>query len=201
MCNKTLPNSLVEFGNEVTRRVVKGGNTHRICIELFELVRDIPYGNIGSRNPQDVFKQRMGTCSGKHALLKYLFQAARVEVSDIIVMHAFNDLPVSFPDHIFKLFDSGDILDPHNIIRIRSEGEWQIVDATWDSPLERFGFPVTRDWDGKSKMELCVVGRDTYEVSDPIVAKKEMINDLPKEMQRRRKLFLKSLTEWLAEVR
>lgn len=43
-------------------------------IKLFEKVRDIPYGDIGSRDPQDVYKKNKGTCSGKHELLKELYK-------------------------------------------------------------------------------------------------------------------------------
>jgi len=201
MKNKYLTHSLDEFTKEIKNFAKKSNDIDRICIELFEFVRDIPYGTIGSRDLRDVFKKNKGTCSGKHELLKYLFKLIDIKVSDIIVMHAFNDLPVAFPQKIMTLFESGDILDPHNVIRIHSKGQWHIVDATWDSPLEQVGFPVNRDWDGKSGMKLCVVEREIIETNNPIETKKLMIKQLPQEMQERRKKFLKDLTIWLDKVR
>jgi hypothetical protein len=41
-------------------------------VQAFTTVRDIAYGNIGSRDPYDVLRAKKGTCSGKHALLKLL---------------------------------------------------------------------------------------------------------------------------------
>ena len=57
---------------------------------LFEKVRDIPYGDIGSRDPKAVFENNKGTCSGKHELLKELYQELGIEVKDFIAMHKFN---------------------------------------------------------------------------------------------------------------
>lgn len=56
------------------------GSLNEKTIKLFELVREIPYGSIGSRDPKDVFEKKRGTCSGKHALLKELFEDLGIEV-------------------------------------------------------------------------------------------------------------------------
>lgn len=49
-------------------------------VTLFELGRDIPYGDIGSRDPMAVLKIRKGTCSGKHFVLGYMLEKMGVEI-------------------------------------------------------------------------------------------------------------------------
>ncbi len=171
-------------------------------ITLFEKVRDIPYGDIGSRDPIEVYKQSKGTCSGKHELLKWLYKELGLQVKDYIIMHRFKQLPVKFPDKIQNMLDCADIVDPHNYFKVKIGSNWVTVDVTWDKPLQKLGFPVNENWDGKSDMEIAVaLGGKTYESDDPITFKKELISDIPEQTQNDRKLFLKELTKWLDELR
>ena len=170
-------------------------------IKLFERVRDISYGSIGSRDPKDVYEKSKGTCSGKHELLKELYQELGIEVKDFIAMHKFNDLNVDFPDNIKEILNRTEIIDPHNFFKIKIDDNWITIDITWDKPLKRVGFPITEDWDGKSDMELCVVPIKIIEIENPIEMKKQKISELPEKVQKDRKLFLNKLTEWLDTVR
>ncbi len=170
-------------------------------VKLFERVRDIPYGDIGSRDPKDVYEQNKGTCSGKHELLKELYQELSIEVKDFITMHKFNNLKVDFPDEIKAILNRTQIVDPHNFFKIKRDNKWITVDSTWDKPLKTLGFPVNENWDGKTDMELCVVPIELFEAKNPIELKKKKISELPEEVQKDRKLFLKKLTEWVETIR
>lgn len=170
-------------------------------IRLFEKVRDIPYGDIGSRDPTGVYKRNKGTCSGKHELLKELYQELGIEVKDCIAIHKFNDLKVNFPGEIRKILNRTKVIDPHNFLEIFIGSKWVNVDATWDTPLKELGFPVNENWDGKSSMKLCVVPIKITEVENALEAKKRIISELPTGVQEDRKLFLKRLTDWLDKVR
>lgn len=170
-------------------------------IKLFEKVRDIPYGNIESRDPKDVFEKNKGTCSGKHELLKELYQELGIEVKDFIAMHKFNDSKVDFPDNIKEILNRTEIIDPHNFFKIKIDNKWITVDITRDKPLKKLGFTVTENWDGKSDMDLCVVPIEIIETENPIELKKQKISELPEQVQKDRKLFLNKLTEWLDTVR
>jgi hypothetical protein len=44
----------------------------------------------------------------------------------------------------------------HLACRVRIKDRWVLVDATWDLPLKRAGFPVNEHWDGQSDT-LCAV--------------------------------------------
>ena len=171
-------------------------------IRLFEKVRDIPYADIGSRNASDVFKQNKGTCSGKHELLKELYQEIGVQVKNFLIMHRFKYMSVNYSAEIKKILDRSDILDPHNFIKILVNNKWIIVDATWDKALKKLGFIVNENWDGHSDMKITVVPTgNIYETTNPILLKKELISKLSAQVQKDRKLFLKELTKWLDKLR
>ncbi len=170
-------------------------------IKLFEKVRDIPYGDIGSRNPKDVYENNKGTCSGKHELLKELYEELGIKVKGFIAIHKFNDLKIDFPPGIKEILDRTEIIDPHNFLKILVDGKWIIVDATWDKPLKKLGFVVNENWDGKSEMKTCVVPLEIFESKNPIEWKKQRIQELPEQIQKDRKLFLKKLTEFLDKTR
>lgn len=171
-------------------------------VTLFEKVRDIPYGDIGSRDPLDVYRKNKGTCSGKHELLKGLYRELGLEVKDCLVMHRFKQLPVRFPDEINAILERTDIFDPHNYFKVKIGDKWLTVDVTWDKVLKKLGFPVNEDWDGKSDMKVAVApGGEVYEPDNPIAKKKELINSFPEQVQSDRKLFLEKTTEWLDHLR
>lgn len=170
-------------------------------VTLFEKVRDIPYGSIGSRDPFEVYKCNTGTCSGKHELLKALYHEIGVKTQDYIAMHTFASLPVNFPDHIKELLNRSDIIDPHNFFKIQVGDQWVSVDVTWDLPLKEFGFPVNVGWDGKTDMEICVTPLSIEQTDDPIGFKKRELAKLPETVQQDRLLFLEELTKWVASLR
>jgi hypothetical protein len=170
-------------------------------VMLFERVRDIPYGSIGSRDPGDVYTAHEGTCSGKHELLKELYQELGLETKDYIAMHRFKDMTVSFPEQLQQILDRSDIVDPHNFFKLHVEGRWVTVDVTWDFPLKKMGFVVNEDWDGKTDMELCVVPLSISETDDPMAFKKNEIAHLTSKVQADRKLFLDELTKWVKTLR
>ena len=171
-------------------------------ITLFEKVRDIPYGNIGSRNPIDVYHKNKGTCSGKHALLKTLYKEIGVEVKDYIIMHEFNNLPIEFPQNLKNILNKSIIIDPHNFLKIKINNQWFTIDVTWDKSLKKLGFPINENWDGKSNLNILVVqGGEIYETKNPILFKKELLKKQTKQQLKDRKLFIQELTIWLGYYR
>lgn len=94
-------------------------NLTQQIVDLFNFVRDIPYGDIGSRKPEDVYLKNQWTCSWKHELFKEICQFKWVEVKECIVIHRFINLPVKFPEEIKNILNSTDILDPHNLLKVK----------------------------------------------------------------------------------
>lgn len=171
-------------------------------ITLFNMVRDIPYGAIGSRDPLAVFKHKKGTCSGKHELLKGLYKTLGLEVKDFIIMHAFNNLTVDYPSNIQCILSETTIVDPHNFLKIKRNNQWLIIDVTWDIGLKKVGFPVNENWNGFESMKISVAeSGEFFETEKPLQLKKQLIAELPENVQISRKLFLKEVTSWLEKVR
>lgn len=169
-------------------------------ISLFERVRDIPYRYTGFRDPIEVYKNNMGTCSGKHLLLKGLYSSLGIEVKECLVMHSFNNLGAAYPDYIKKMFDKTEMLDPHNFLKIRyplNKDQWLTVDATWDRRLMDLGFPVSLNWNGLISMPLAVVPYgEIFQPCDSIALKKQILDSFTGQQRALRIEFLKSLTFW-----
>lgn len=170
-------------------------------VALAEKVRDIPYGVIGSREPQDVYERNQGTCSGKHELLKELYHELGIQTQDYIAMHRFKDLPVVYPQNLKTILERSDIIDPHNFFKIQVGGKWILVDITWDKPLQRVGFTVNKNWDDKTDMQLTVKPFEIIQTDTPLQIKEERLSTLSSSVQEDRKLFLKELSSWLAAER
>ena len=171
-------------------------------ITLFEKVRDIPYGNIGSRKPLDVYSQNKGTCSGKHELLKALYKTLGIQVKDFIIMHNFNELHIKYPTNIQQILEKTNIIDPHNFIKIKINNKWCTVDVTWDKALKKHGFLVNENWNGKSNMKISVTkGGKIHETEKSIILKEKLLKNMPEELQKEREIFLEKLTIWLDILR
>ena len=169
-------------------------------IALFETVRDIPYGYIGTRDPLQVLKKSKGTCSGKHLLLGYLFQTMGIEVKYMMCLTKLNFLKEILPDELYAILQDKEVYDCHNFLRVHIN-KWLDVDVTFDAPLERYGFPVNRDWNGTSDCEIAFKPIKIFEVTDLLKEKKHALDKFPEEMQKARLMFIKRLSNWLDEIR
>lgn len=170
-------------------------------IKAFKLVRDIPYGNIGSRSPYDVLEANKGTCSGKHALLKLILEALGYEVQSWFALHDFSKFPITPWPSELEEFHTMNLPDYHDFLKVRVDGKWVVVDAIFDKPLKNLGFPV-QDWDGISDMKLPVQVSEVFKAEGQMEEdKKRLIAALPQELQVARKKFLEALTRWLDEHR
>jgi hypothetical protein len=170
-------------------------------IALFERVRDIPYTYPASRNPAEVLRQRVASCSGKHYLLGELFRMLGLKVRNMICRHRFDESALPFPDEMQTLLLKNEIVDFHDYLQIQVDGQWIEVDATWEGGLREFGFPVTEQWNGHDSMLLSVVVDEEFVVQgDPAKTKEEMLSKLTPRQRALRKQFLELLSAWLQEI-
>lgn len=164
-------------------------------------VRDIPYGDIGSRDPKDIIRTNMGTCSGKHFLLKEIYLSLGFEVKDMIAIHKFNDLNIELSKNLKSLLLQGEVYDPHNFLAVNLDGKWYKVDITWDRPLGKIGLEINEGWDGKSDMNICVVAKEIIEVEDGLQFKKDYIGKLDPKAQKLRREFIQEFGKYLTTIR
>jgi hypothetical protein len=170
-------------------------------IAAFEFVRDIPYGDIGSRNPLDVLEAGQGTCSGKHALLRMFLEGMGYEVRSWFARHDFGQFPIHpWPDAL-AVFKGKIIPDFHDFLKMRVMEEWVTVDAVFDAPLVVLGFPMLR-WDGQNSMSLPIHYSEVFPAEEDVEDhKRRLIAELPREIQELRRHFLSRLTVWLKKER
>ena len=179
----------------------EGQDNQQKIVGLFRLVRDIPYGGMGSRDPEKVWELRTGTCSGKHLLLGKLYEEIGINVKFMMCLSEFNFLKDCFPDNLKKILEQNKIPDYHNYLRISYNDKLVDVDVTFDLPLKKFGFPVNVDWDGTTNCIIAFRPIEIYEVSDLIHEKMNKLNRLPKETQEIRIKFIDEITKWMKQVR
>ena len=181
-------------------------------IRIFERVRDIPFGRMGSRDPRDVYESNKGTCSGKNFLLKALYRGLGLRTKDMICLQRWKDLIwfpddtygiVELPDALRQMLERTEIIDFHNYVALLREERWIQIDATIDPPLSKVGFYTTVDWNGRSDMPLCFVGTDKiWDCGDRGAAKKAQLTALlPQDIQDARNRFLEKMTEWIDGLR
>lgn len=175
---------------------------------IFEKVRDIPFGRMGSRDPWEVYRQNKGTCSGKSFLLRELFQGIGLQTRDMICLQRWRDLTwfpdetygvVNFPNPLQQMLETVEIVDFHNYLQVRQGEKWLTVDASIDLPLTELGFYTTEHWDGESDMPLCFAGSDkVWACGDRgEKAKQELTGQLPEKLRAARNEFLEELTRWI----
>jgi hypothetical protein len=171
------------------------------AVSAYEFVRDLAYGDIGSRNPLDVLEKDKGTCSGKHALFKMILEELGFEVQSWFAKHNFGVFPVyPWPEALAE-FQNQHIPDYHDFLKVNIDGNWQNVDAVFDRKIVDFGFPLLK-WDGKNSMQLPVKAIEVFPSQGGMEEhKQELIAKLSLPEQKIRKDFLSSMTKWLDQSR
>lgn len=170
-------------------------------IRAFLFVRDIAYGDIGSRNPMDVLEKKMGTCSGKHALLKLILEALGYEVQTWFAKHDFSKFPIHPWPTVLEEFRTKTLPDFHDFLKVKLNDHWITIDAIFDAPLIKLGFTV-QNWDGTSNMRLPVLAEETFQAETDVEKhKKRLLQTLNEQQRSDRKLFLSALTTWLQNKR
>ena len=95
----------------------------RLC-NIYHTVRRIPYGRTGQRDPATVVETNVGSCSGKHILLRGLLRAAKFD-AEIITMFTHFDQGIpfnaSYPHALRELLGAGEICDFHHYVRVRTD--------------------------------------------------------------------------------
>jgi hypothetical protein len=170
---------------------------------IYNAVRNIPYGSVGARDPLMVLKNRSGSCSGKHILLRNLLRRAGYEAGVMTIFTHFDsklEPHRAFPPELNRMIEEGGVCDFHHYVRVGG-ANGQKLDATWQDTLKPYGFPVNSGWNGEGDTELASVPIETFEpVEDLIAFKIERVNLLPKAEADRRTRFFGLLSQWIAKL-
>jgi len=129
-------------------------------ISIFEHIRDIPYSlSVPMTDPitapEQILSAGKGYCGPKHNLLAAMYRMLGLDVVYATFPFLWNDPDLKYPQYL-RTLAAAMPLAYHLACRIRINGRWVLVDATWDPLLAKGGFPVNDHWDGFSEMRCAV---------------------------------------------
>jgi transglutaminase-like putative cysteine protease len=187
----------------------KGLGPKESRIAVFEHIRDIPYAIVPGlghpvHGPARMLALNRGYCEPKHVLLYTMYQRLGIPTKYATYPFSWSAQDISYPRKIRKLVD-GMPMGYHLACKAYINEKWVLIDATWDLPLKRLGFPINESWDGISDTLNAVKpeeeitheneGERTEYVSKigwPLLTKKEKVLSLR---------FYDQLNNWLEEIR
>ena len=129
-------------------------------ISIFEHIRDIPYSlavpmNDPKTAPEQLLIRGSGYCGPKHFLIAGMYRKLGYEVVYATFPFLWNDPDLRYPPELRTLATGLPVVH-HLACRVRIDDRWVLVDATWDRPLKRAGFPVNEHWDGRADTKCAV---------------------------------------------
>jgi hypothetical protein len=145
-----MPSAVDKKFNEWTKSL----DTHDSVVSIFEHIRDIPYSLIvpvtdSITSSEQVLIAGKGSCGPKHYLLAEMFRKLNLSVVYATIAFSWNDPDLRYPPDLRELVANLPVAY-HLTCRVQVGCRWILVDATWDPPLVKAGFPVNDDWDGYS---------------------------------------------------
>jgi hypothetical protein len=181
------------------KELLSAGSTN--MADVYHAVRRIPYGSTGERDPVKVIANNLGSCSGKHVLLRDLLREVGWEAEIITMFTYFNrGIPShpAMPVDLRAMIEGEDVCDFHHYVRVRLREGWRKLDATWHDALIPYGFPVNLNWSGESDTVLAATPIREYPAVEDLVARKEqLLTQLTAEQREFRAKFFTRLTEWM----
>lgn len=170
--------------------------------EVFHAVRNIAYGRVGGRSAEAVILHNMGSCSGKHILLRDALRLLKHTADVETVKGDFAaSVPVhpTMPDALQVFCRDGGITDFHNYVVWNSPAGEIKLDATWSDGLIAKGFPGNHDWNGIGDTKLALEPESVLDRVEDVPSYKAFLLGLLSEDQRlQREKFLTLLTDWVA---
>jgi hypothetical protein len=138
----------------------QGLDTRESMCSIFSHIRDIPYSLVApvndAKTPQEqILIAGKGSCGAKHYLLAEMFRNLNLTVVYATFPFLWNDPDLHYPPQLRKLAATLPVAH-HLACRVQVGCNWILVDATWDLPLAKAGFPVNEDWDGYSGTKCAV---------------------------------------------
>jgi len=128
------------------------GELREKITNLYKRIQKIPYYCLKERDPNKLLKINKGSCLEKHVFLGKEYEKLGIPVKYLSIKFDWRESPI--PKEIIEKKDNP--LGGHLALKIKTNEKWIIVDSTWDLELEKAGFPVTRDWGGKTDTKLAV---------------------------------------------
>lgn len=190
---------------EATRRDLLDEGERIDAATVFRLVRDMPYRRASDRRPETVLREWTGTCSGKHYLLRDLFEELGLAASVILATHEFTPENAPWlPAHLATEVRLAPLPDVHAFLRVEHDPvlhEWMTVDATWPATARRLGLPANPSFTPGRDQQIACDPIEVFHVpedADPQELKERILADHVGSQAARREAFIAALSDWLA---
>jgi len=158
-------------------------------IRLYKKIQKVPYHFVERRDPKKLFDIGKGCCFEKNVFLAREYEKLGIPVKYFLIEFYWRDLPI--PKHIIKKIENPENHWQHLAFKIKVVSKWIWVDSSWDIALAKAGFPVTKDWDGKSDTKLAVKPLDIK-----LTRRKHKTRVVTTQKE-----FFRALNEYLEKVR
>jgi hypothetical protein len=137
-----------------------GLDTRESMISIFSHIRDIPYFLMAPvpnhiTSAEQLLITGRGSCGPKHYLLAEMFRKLNLSVVFATIAFSWDDPDLPYPPRLREIAARLPITH-HLACRVQVGCRWILVDATWDPPLAKAGFPVNDRWDGYSETRCAV---------------------------------------------
>ena len=169
----------------------------------FRLVRDMPYQRATDRQPETLIREWRGTCSGKHYLLKALYEelGTKSQVIACTSIDMLNEKLVTEDIHDLWAAAGGRFVDVHNYLVLSlPEGE-MVVDATWPLGNEKNGLKVNEEFVLGQDQQIACTPIQSWVVPDdcdPQSFKEQLLREhFTQQELAFRNAFIIALSEWL----
>ena len=138
----------------------QGLDTRESMCSIFSHIRDIPYSLVvplthAKTLQEEILVAGKGSCAAKHYLLAEMFRMLNLTVVYATFPFLWNDPDIHYPTELRTLAATLPVAH-HLACRVQIGCSWILVDATWDLPLAKAGFPVNDHWDGYSGTRCAV---------------------------------------------
>src|SRR5215831_6711550 len=179
-------------------------STESELADVYRAVRNIPYGSVGERDAEKVITNNVGSCSGKHILLRDLLRQTGRDAEIITIFAHFNrGVPShpAMPTDLRAMIDGDPVCDFHHYVRVLENHQPLKLDATWHDALVSFGFPVNCNWRGEGDTVLAATPLREYPAVEELAAwKADLLAQLTPAERDMRTRFFARLTEWMATL-
>jgi len=128
-------------------------------ITLFNKIQAVPYKCRAEISKLDL-NVPYANCSQKRELLKRTLDVEGYKTRYLDGIFNWKDLPI--PPNILRILKKSRTLQKHHLLEVFIDGAILKVDPTWNLELECKGFPVTKNWDGKSDTKQITNGKIIY---------------------------------------
>ncbi len=198
-----LTENIEELNKFINKVRISTFDTHRQFVDITKNVANIPWGD-GRTINEVLTTKKMGTCTGKHLLLKSCYDALGIVSRPVVCTFRWSDQTIQYPDNIKLFLAKGEWEHGHNYLQVMTkDGNYIDVDVTFQPSLQKFGFKTFPErWNGITSTNLAFDNIVRKWVGVDISSKKnELIESLSPELKVIRENFLSEFIKWAISLK